>query len=113
MTDALTTTTRLGLSDAWAARTDREGAPMTSPTSAPATAAARPCAGRAAALLAAAAPLAAALASSPAAVAFANVTPPAVQSRAHAAGLLSARALPATVCNPNPCDPKIPTLVGD
>jgi len=76
---------------------------------------ARPRGRRAATLLAAAAPLAAALATAPAAVAFATAAPAAAHSHAHAGELLATITLPATtagtVCNP--CDPKIPTFVGD
>jgi len=63
----------------------------------------------------AAAPLAAALATAPAVAAFATPTPPVARSYTHTAELLSTAALPATtartVCNP--CDPKIPAMVGD
>jgi len=75
----------------------------------------RPRRRRTAALLAAAAPLAAALATAPAVAAFATPTPPVARSYTHTAELLSTAALPATtartVCNP--CDPKIPAMVGD
>jgi cell envelope opacity-associated protein A len=74
---------------------------------------------RAAALLAAGAPLAmaAALAVAPVVTAAAvPVVTAAAPAQARAAALLAARSLPAStagsaVCNP--CDPKIPTMVGD
>jgi hypothetical protein len=74
----------------------------------------RPRGRRAAALLAAAAPLAAALATAPAVTAFATSTPPVARSYTHAE-LLATAALPATTARTacNPCDPKIPTMVGD
>ena len=96
-----------------ASRHDRPAHPAgnTSPSAGPA----RPRGRRAAALLAAAAPLAAALATAPAAVAFATAAPAAAHSHTHAAELLATAALPATIAGTacSPCDPKIPTLVGD
>jgi hypothetical protein len=83
----------------------------TAPDSGPA----RPRRRRAATLLAAAAPLAAVLATVPAAVAFATSAPAAAHNHTHAAELLATATLPATTAGTacSPCDPKIPTMVGD